>query len=108
MSETGGEGGGLDVILKIIKSLHWNEVFFLLLLSYDILAHLFKKGILIRCTRILSNIAAVKENIDYLMKRDVPYILGNILKNLLKPNDKIINNVRKFKQLFLKTTRLFL
>jgi len=47
-----------------------------------------------KCTRVLSNVVSVKENSDSLLKYELPLIIGNLLKNLPKQNDRILIYVR--------------
>lgn len=61
------------ILIKILKSSEQSE------------------SLIVKCTRVLSNIISVKDNSDSLLKYELPLIIGNLLKNLQRPNDRILN-----------------
>ncbi|EAS03305.2 hypothetical protein TTHERM_00537400 (macronuclear) [Tetrahymena thermophila SB210] len=73
ISVVAAENDAVSVIMKIIKSQIWNE------------------NTVLKGTRVLANISNTKQNIDQFLKIEMPLFIGSVLKNLDKPNDKIIN-----------------
>ncbi|KAL4491936.1 hypothetical protein ABPG72_008357 [Tetrahymena utriculariae] len=73
ISVVAAENDAVTVIMKIVKSQIWNE------------------NTVLKGTRVLANISNTKQNIDQFLKIEMPLFIGSVLKNLDKPNDKIIN-----------------
>jgi 2-C-methyl-D-erythritol 4-phosphate cytidylyltransferase len=52
-----------------------------------------QKVVILKSCRVIANIAMFKSNIDHLMKYNLPSVVGDVLKTMKNPNDKIFNYV---------------
>lgn len=57
------EKDAIDLLIKIMKAQDWSEM------------------VVLKCFRVLSNIATLKQNSDMLLKHNIPMLVSDILKS---------------------------